>query len=933
MQRRSRERRQRRSGLLAASLIVTALALPWSRPALAEEPRPGLPRLPTGVTTLEDQCSDPIPILPNENDGAEVTQFQIRNVYSGMLYAWDCGWPIVFVHDVEWIATIDASEGALGVAFMPDNDLSSDDGYTFAFQVRAVAPAYGVSDWATLELTVHGVNDPPEPEDDFTVAFEDTTLVIPFADVLKNDRPGPAGFEKAQTLELVEVKPSQDGDVVVDSEREEIEFTPKANFFTTQMYLEYVVRDNGTTAGKEDPKEATGRIYFPVLPVPDAPTITGAPTNEDTPTTLYIHRSSHDGDEVTHFEISDVRGGRVYKWVSGKLVEITPEDPLITVQEGQAGVVFVPGPDLNKDWPGVTFTFTVKGWLSDEHGERVGPGAEARIEVREVNDPPVAVDDTWQTQVQGTGPWVIPFDDLLANDLPDPPDEWGQELEVSRVLTDPNDPEHGPVGGAVYISGHVVIFTPYPNFTGTAAFSYYVQDHGADWGGSNPKESEKPARVTFEVVPPAPEEKPEDSKGSRANRRPQAQESSITLRVGEQYTGRVTGADPDGDHLTFSLERGPSRGELTFEPDGSFTYTAREAGSDRFTFRVSDGSLSDTATVSITILPVPVVTITAPVTETREGQITVSGTADPGATVQVNGQAVTAGADGRWSAVVELVEGENRITAMSGPSSASVVVVRDTVPPPITLTAPAERTAEAEITLTAVSEEGATVTIEGVEGPSLTVPLQIGTNRFTATATDRVGNQATAEITIIRYRTRYEDTAGHWAEADINHLAELGILSLYPTSLFGPEERVTRLEAAAMVARALNLAPASDPPPFTDAGEIPDWALPKVAAAAKAGIIKGMPDGSFAPNRPISRAEMAVMMTRALAYAGLDTTPGENRFTDGGEIPEWALQEVLAAARHGLITGYPDSSFRAASSATRAEAVTVLRRLLNLVSP
>lgn len=134
-----------------------------------------------------------------------------------------------------------------------------------------------------------------------------------------------------------------------------------------------------------------------------------------------------------------------------------------------------------------------------------------------------------------------------------------------------------------------------------------------------------------------------------------------------------------------------------------------------------------------------------------------------------------------------------------------------------------------------------------------------------------------------------------------------------------------------MVARVLKLTPAADRAPFTDAAAMPEWAMPEVAAAVEAGIIRGMPDGSFEPDRLVTRAEMAAMLTRALAHAGLDVTPGEHRFADQAEIPDRAVDPVLAAVRHGLITGYPDGTFQPGNPTTRAEAAAMLHRLLQAV--
>ncbi|HLN61495.1 MAG TPA: S-layer homology domain-containing protein, partial [Symbiobacteriaceae bacterium] len=340
------------------------------------------------------------------------------------------------------------------------------------------------------------------------------------------------------------------------------------------------------------------------------------------------------------------------------------------------------------------------------------------------------------------------------------------------------------------------------------------------------------------------------------------------------------------------------------------------------------------ATVTVTIrersTEAPGLTITVTVTETNGESVVVSGTASPGATVTVGGVTVQADANGRWSATVPLQNGTNEITAISDGVSRTITVVRDSTPPPLTLTASALTTDKETVELTAISEPGATIEIGGVYGGTRTAKLALGLNTFTATATDAAGNKTTATITVERVaRVLFIDVTGHWAEATINRMADLDIAWGYADSTFRPDAPVTRLDFAVMIAKLLKLAPTAEPLTFTDLGEIPAWTRGPLAAALKAGIIKGRGAGLFDPYAPITRAEVAVMMTRALTYAGKDVTPGDASFTDGDQIPDWARDHVKAAARYKLITGYEDGSFRPGNTTTRAEAVTLLSRLLD----
>lgn len=112
---------------------------------------------------------------------------------------------------------------------------------------------------------------------------------------------------------------------------------------------------------------------------------------------------------------------------------------------------------------------------------------------------------------------------------------------------------------------------------------------------------------------------------------------------------------------------------------------------------------------------------------------------------------------------------------------------------------------------------------------------------------------------------------------------------------------------------------------FADAGQIPAWAQDEVAKAVRAGIIRGYTDQTFAPKRHISRAEMAVMIARA---AGFDITAAETSYADNATIAMWAKGSIAAVANAGLMNGEGKNRFAPNDQTTRAEAVTVILRLL-----
>ena len=140
-----------------------------------------------------------------------------------------------------------------------------------------------------------------------------------------------------------------------------------------------------------------------------------------------------------------------------------------------------------------------------------------------------------------------------------------------------------------------------------------------------------------------------------------------------------------------------------------------------------------------------------------------------------------------------------------------------------------------------------------------------------------------------------------------------------------PQNNITRAEVATIFFRLLTDESRayfwSQTNSFTDVAA-DSWYNNAVSTMSKAGIITGYPDGSFRPNAPITRAEFAAIAARFsdVAYGG------KSRFTDVQN--HWANEEIALAEHLGWITGYPDNTFKPDQNITRAEAMTLINRVL-----
>ena len=178
-------------------------------------------------------------------------------------------------------------------------------------------------------------------------------------------------------------------------------------------------------------------------------------------------------------------------------------------------------------------------------------------------------------------------------------------------------------------------------------------------------------------------------------------------------------------------------------------------------------------------------------------------------------------------------------------------------------------------------------------------------------------------------KVKFTDIAGHWAENEIRELAKEGIINGRSETEFEPEDTMTRAEYAALIRRAIGLNPSIYSGGFNDV-EGNAWYANEIQAIVNAGIMSGDADGSFRPNAPISREEMAKVIVNAyLAKSGAaDVTAAEISFTDSGEIAPWAQEYIGKAATLGLINGMGDGSYAPKGNMTRAQGSVVIYRLI-----
>ncbi|NLW07467.1 MAG: DUF4430 domain-containing protein [Clostridia bacterium] len=169
------------------------------------------------------------------------------------------------------------------------------------------------------------------------------------------------------------------------------------------------------------------------------------------------------------------------------------------------------------------------------------------------------------------------------------------------------------------------------------------------------------------------------------------------------------------------------------------------------------------------------------------------------------------------------------------------------------------------------------------------------------------------------------DSSFGWARNVIETLAGAGIIAGVDGQRFEPARPVSRAEFACLLVRALELEEVTaENLPFTDV-KAGAWYAGAVTAAAEAGLIKGYEDGTFAPDNTITREEIVAILARALE---LPPSEQELIFKDSDEISAWARDSMAAAAARGLIKGFADGTIRPRAATSRAECAGLLYRMI-----
>lgn len=175
---------------------------------------------------------------------------------------------------------------------------------------------------------------------------------------------------------------------------------------------------------------------------------------------------------------------------------------------------------------------------------------------------------------------------------------------------------------------------------------------------------------------------------------------------------------------------------------------------------------------------------------------------------------------------------------------------------------------------------------------------------------------------------QYSDLHGHWAEKIIRDMISEGYIKgelVNGELVINPDRPITRAEFVVVLTKAKTTKTSDSAKSFSDLKEN-SWYSEAVEIATSNGIINGYPDGTFKPNNPITRAEASAIISNSNNLNQEDNLKKLDNVKEFNDISKnhWYYNSVMLCRLFDIISGYPDGSFRPGNNITRAEAFVMI---------
>ncbi|MBP1963095.1 S-layer homology domain-containing protein [Paenibacillus aceris] len=173
------------------------------------------------------------------------------------------------------------------------------------------------------------------------------------------------------------------------------------------------------------------------------------------------------------------------------------------------------------------------------------------------------------------------------------------------------------------------------------------------------------------------------------------------------------------------------------------------------------------------------------------------------------------------------------------------------------------------------------------------------------------------------------DIKGHWGKKTIGTFVKLHVIDGYGDGTFHPDGNITRAEFAAIISRVFDINGGANQSVILNDIEN-HWGKEAIEKLASAGVIAGYGDGTFKPDKTISREEMVIILSRIVDFNNVDKDASKGNFADIARASSYAANHIKDAAEAGIISGKDNALFDPQGNSTRAEALTIVLNALNL---
>ena len=175
--------------------------------------------------------------------------------------------------------------------------------------------------------------------------------------------------------------------------------------------------------------------------------------------------------------------------------------------------------------------------------------------------------------------------------------------------------------------------------------------------------------------------------------------------------------------------------------------------------------------------------------------------------------------------------------------------------------------------------------------------------------------------------TSFPDLNGHWAVPFIQALQEKGLIGGFPDGTFAPEAPMTRAQYAAMISKTFQFSLKRKVDKFTDIQQ-DFWAASAIYRGAAMGFISGFPDGSFRPGKNLTKVQAIVSIVNGLKLKGGNPNI-ISMYRDRAQIPSYATNAMAIATQKLLVVNYPQTDqLEPLRDISRAEVVALIYQAL-----